>query len=93
MKIAIILLAAYLLTGAFCVWRDLSERNYARMTIYIVKYRSTGDRWALLTGALAWLPGGLLNAYYRRRVFGASREAMALGIFIALAVFFWMISN
>jgi hypothetical protein len=58
---AVIVLAAYLLTGAFYVWRQLRQTNYVRAPLYVMQYRATGDVSRLLLVGFGWLLSATIN--------------------------------
>lgn len=91
MKLALVLLLAYLVAGIFYVWRDLAERNPLRRTVYVIKYRQTGNRAGLILAGIGWLPGTLINAFFARKV--GWHEAAIFGVFAGAAIIFWLVSN
>lgn len=90
MRLAVILILAYLSAAIFYVWRDLAERNVARVKPYVVSYRKTGDWVTLLLFGIGWVIGASANVYYRRRI--AGREIAPFTVFFAAAGLFWIIS-
>jgi hypothetical protein len=59
MRLAIVLVLAYLTTALYYLWRDLSERNPLRRTFYVIKYRETGDRLGLMLAGMGWWVGAI----------------------------------
>jgi hypothetical protein len=80
MRIAVVLVAAYLLTGIHFVWRDLREPVYNQPG-YASEYSVRGRIWPVFFMALYWLPGTVFSTYVR----GPLRYHMvSWGIFVAL---------
>ena len=93
MRLAGVLFSAYIVTGIYYVWRDLSERNPLRKTFYVIKYHETKNPMGLILAGLGWLPGAIINAYYKHNLRGIGREAAIFAVFCGSAVIFWIISN
>jgi hypothetical protein len=75
MKIAIFVLAAYLLTGAHYVWRDLREPDWNRPS-----YARNGTG-SLLFMVAYWLPGTIFSTYMRGPI---KRHVVSWCLFAAL---------
>lgn len=76
MKVASVIVAAYLLTGLHFVWRDLREPIYNRPG-YV-----RGGMGPKLFMVLYWLPGTLFSTYLR----GLRRyQVVSWAIFVALS--------
>ncbi len=89
MKIAVVLIVAYLAAAIFYVWRDITERNIARMKPYAMSYRRTGDLTTLLFAGIGWIIGVVANARMRGRISGY--EAGPLAVFAVAATIIWFI--
>jgi hypothetical protein len=91
MRLAVVLILAYLTAAIFYVWRDLAERNPVRVKPYVMSYRKTGDWVALLLFGIGWVIGASAIVYYRRRI--AGREITPFVVFFAAAGIYWIISK
>ena len=82
-------LLAYLATGVFCVARDFYERNPVRRKFYMINYKAGGDWKNLFVGGALWLPGIIINGYWKP-VSKMGREVVAVFFFL-FAIAFVMI--
>src|SRR5262249_40066568 len=61
LRILVIVLLAYLITGAYSVWHDLRESNPIRAPIWVSKYYESPRLLSLLPWVLLWLPFATLE--------------------------------
>jgi len=94
MRLAVVFVAAYFLTAAFWVWRDMSETNINREPFYIGRYRRDRRLIPLVSVALFWLPASAHSFYVDRfQLRYLRRELVALSFFGIASVAIWLISN
>ena len=91
MRLAGVVILAYLTAAIYYIWRDLTERNVARMKPYAMRYRRTGDLTALLFAGAGWIVGVIANAKVRGWLSG--QEAAPLGVFVGAAAALWLFLN
>jgi hypothetical protein len=91
MRLAVIIVLAYLAGGICYVWRDLAERNILRQKPYTWQYRKSGDLRFLILHAIGWIVGVLGNAHARGRF--TTYELLPLAVFVGSGALLWIISN
>lgn len=94
MRLAVVLILAYLMAAIYYLWRDLAEHNIVRVKPYvIISNRETGYWVALLPVGISWVigAGANANAYFKRRLAGP--EMAPFAVFFGAAAMFWIISN
>jgi hypothetical protein len=90
-RLAVVLILAYLITAIFFVWRDLNERHLGRMKLYAMEYQRTGDWSQLLYSGIAWIFSAAFHAYFRGRL--TDHETTPLMVFVVAAITFWDVSK
>jgi hypothetical protein len=88
LRAVVIIVAAYILTGIWIVWRGFREHP-VRAPLFVSQYRQTEKRFSYLVGvALHWLPATIFAATLPgTRLRHLKREAGYWLFFIALIVF------
>lgn len=86
MRLAVVSVAAYLLTGVYYVCRDMSEKNVVRQVGYIGRFHRDRRFLPLVWIGLFWLPATVISLYVDHLF---RRGLSVLFLFLVALVVIW----